>query len=65
MTEKKTKTATITMLETHRVVYEVEVEEYLTENQVAEMANRLIIDLDDGQFTGMPDWDCVHVDFEV
>lgn len=59
----KTKIARVVMYETHRVEYEVEVDGHLSEDQVAGMINRGMIDLDNGIDTDMPDWNCTHVEF--
>ena len=64
MAKKKTKWAKITMLETHRVVYDIEVDAKLSESQVEGMANRMLLDLDDGLKVEQPDWDCEEVEFE-
>lgn len=57
------KTAVLHMQETHTVIYEVEVDADATEEQVQDLANRLQLDLDEGQKTDMTDWDCERVEF--
>lgn len=57
------KIATLTMKETHTVIYEVEVDADATEDEVASLANRLQFELEDGTFSDMIDWDCEGVEF--
>lgn len=57
------KTAVLHMRETHSVIYEVEVDADATEDEVADLANRLQFELEDGQRVDMTDWDCERVEF--
>lgn len=57
------KTAVLHMKETHSVIYEVEVDADATEDEVADLANRLQFELQDGQQVDMTDWDCERVEF--